>query len=43
MQARLAIEHGKKVFLTHSLVTSQPWAATTSTVAARSRSPVSMR
>lgn len=27
MQARLAIEHGKKVFLTHSLVTSQPWAA----------------
>lgn len=27
MQARLAIEHGKKVFLVRSLVTSQPWAA----------------
>jgi DNA processing protein len=27
MQARLAIEHGKKVFLLHSLVTSQPWAS----------------
>ncbi|MGD0053835.1 MAG: DNA-processing protein DprA [Acidimicrobiales bacterium] len=26
MQARLALEHGKKVFLIHSLVTSQPWA-----------------
>lgn len=26
MQARLAIEHGKKVFLVQSLVTSQPWA-----------------
>jgi DNA processing protein len=26
MQARLAIEHGKKVFLLRSLVTSQPWA-----------------
>jgi len=26
MQARLAIEHGKKVFLVRSLVTSQPWA-----------------
>jgi DNA processing protein len=26
MQARLAIEHGKKVFLARSLVTSQPWA-----------------
>lgn len=25
-QARIAIEHGKKVFLVHSLVTSQPWA-----------------
>jgi len=28
MQARLAIEHGKKVFLIRSLVTSQPWART---------------
>jgi DNA processing protein len=27
MQARLAIEHGKKVFLVRSLVTSQPWAS----------------
>ena len=27
MQARLALEHGKQVFLVHSLVTSQPWAA----------------
>jgi DNA processing protein len=27
MQARLALEHGKKVFLLHSLVASQPWAA----------------
>jgi len=27
MQARLAIEHGKKVFLVQSLVTSQPWAS----------------
>jgi DNA processing protein len=27
MQARLALEHGKKVFLVSSLVTSQPWAA----------------
>jgi DNA processing protein len=26
MQARLALEHGKKVFLIHSLVTTQPWA-----------------
>lgn len=26
MQARLALEHGKKVFLLKSLVTSQPWA-----------------
>lgn len=26
MQARLALEHGKKVFLIHSLVESQPWA-----------------
>jgi len=26
MQARLALEHGKKVFLMRSLVTSQPWA-----------------
>jgi DNA processing protein len=26
MQARIAIEHGKKVFLVRSLVTSQPWA-----------------
>lgn len=26
MQARLALEHGKKVFLVRSLVTSQPWA-----------------
>ena len=26
MQARLALDHGKKVFLIHSLVTSQPWA-----------------
>ena len=26
MQARLAIEHGKKVFLLRSLVTCQPWA-----------------
>jgi DNA processing protein len=26
MQARLALEHGKKVFLIKSLVTSQPWA-----------------
>ena len=26
MQARLALEHGKKVFLVQSLVTSQPWA-----------------
>ncbi len=26
MQARLALEHGKKVFLLHSLVTDQPWA-----------------
>jgi len=28
MQARLALEHGKKVFLIHSLVASQPWART---------------
>lgn len=28
MQARLALEHGKKVFLIRSLVTSQPWAKT---------------
>ena len=27
MQARLAIEHGKKVFLVHSLVRSQKWAS----------------
>lgn len=27
MQARLAAEHGKLVFLIHSLATSQPWAA----------------
>jgi DNA processing protein len=27
MQARLAIEHGKKVFLLRSLVASQPWAS----------------
>jgi DNA processing protein len=27
MQARLALEHGKKVFLLSSLVASQPWAA----------------
>jgi DNA processing protein len=26
MQARLAIEHGKRVFLLRTLVTSQPWA-----------------
>jgi DNA processing protein len=26
MQARLALEHGKKVFLVHHLVTEQPWA-----------------
>jgi DNA processing protein len=26
MQARLALGHGKKVFLVHSLVTAQPWA-----------------
>jgi len=26
MQARLALEHGKKVFLLHSLATKQPWA-----------------
>jgi DNA processing protein len=26
MQARLALEHGKRVFLVHSLVTDQPWA-----------------
>lgn len=26
MQARLALDHGKKVFLIHSLVTSQQWA-----------------
>ena len=26
MQARLALEHGKRVFLLHSLVTDQPWA-----------------
>lgn len=26
MQARLALEHGKRVFLLHSLVTAQPWA-----------------
>jgi DNA processing protein len=26
MQARLALDHGKKVFLIHTLVTSQPWA-----------------
>lgn len=26
MQARLALEHGKKVFLVHQLVTEQPWA-----------------
>ena len=26
MQARLALEHGKKVFLVHSLVATQPWA-----------------
>ncbi len=26
MQARLALEHGKKVFLISSLVTTQPWA-----------------
>lgn len=28
MQARLALEHGKKVFLLHSLVTDQKWAQT---------------
>jgi DNA processing protein len=28
MQARLALEHGKKVFLVKSLVSSQPWAKT---------------
>lgn len=28
MQARLALEHGKKVFLLKSLVTDQPWAKT---------------
>ena len=28
MQARLALEHGKKVFLISSLVTTQPWAKT---------------
>ena len=28
MQARLALEHGKKVFLLKSLVTDQPWART---------------
>ena len=28
MQARLALEHGKKVFLIHSLVTGQKWAQT---------------
>jgi DNA processing protein len=28
MQARLALEHGKKVFLISSLVTSQAWART---------------
>jgi DNA processing protein len=28
MQARLALEHGKMVFLIRSLVTSQPWART---------------
>ncbi len=43
MQARLALEHGKKVFLISSLVTSQPWARTTPTAGARSRSPRSMR
>ena len=26
MQARLALEHGKQVFLISELVTSQPWA-----------------
>jgi DNA processing protein len=26
MQARLALDHGKKVFLLHQLVTDQPWA-----------------
>jgi len=26
MQARLALDHGRKVFLVHSLVTMQPWA-----------------
>lgn len=26
MQARLALEHGKRVFLVRSLVTAQPWA-----------------
>jgi DNA processing protein len=26
MHARLALEHRKKVFLLHSLATSQPWA-----------------
>ena len=26
MQARLALEHGKRVFLLKSLVTAQPWA-----------------
>ncbi len=26
LQARLALEHGKKVFLIHALVTAQPWA-----------------
>src|SRR5207344_2683526 len=28
MQARLALEHGKKVFLVRSLVTNQQWAQT---------------
>jgi DNA processing protein len=28
MQARLALEHGKRVFLVRTLVTSQPWAGT---------------
>ena len=37
MQARLALEHDKKVFLVASLVADQPWSATTSTAGTRSR------
>lgn len=55
MQARLALEHGKKAFLVRTLVTSQPWAkkyvqtrgaievASTEEIVAQLRSPEAIR